>query len=220
MTRPAARRNLENSIRHLGYSYVAGTDEVGRGALAGPVVAAAVVLEPGQMLNGLRDSKLLSARQRERLYAEIIACANWATATVSAADVDLLNVHAASLMAMSQALSGLVPKPDFVLVDGFLLPDLSIPQRAIVGGDRKCSVIAAASVIAKVTRDRLLMDIHNAEPRYGFDRHKGYGTRDHLEALQRYGLTVEHRRSFKPVREIDAGRTRLRMSGTFGRVLD
>ena len=208
MTRPSARRNVENSIRRLGYSHVAGTDEVGRGALAGPVVAAAVVLGPSSMFNGLRDSKLLSARQRERLYAEITASANWATATVSPADVDLLNVHVASLMAMRQALSGLAPKPDFVLVDGFLLPDLAIPQKAIVGGDRKCSVIAAASVIAKVTRDRLLMDIHNAEPRYGFDRHKGYGTRGHLDALQRYGLTIEHRRSFKPVREIDTGRTK------------
>lgn len=206
MARPSARRNIENSIRRLGYKGVAGTDEVGRGALAGPVVAAAVVLGQGQVLHGLRDSKLLSARQRERLYVEITASANWAIATVSAADVDLLNVHAASLLAMRRALAGLEPQPDFVLVDGFPLPELSIPQRAVVGGDRKCSVIAAASVVAKVTRDRLLIAMHSGEPGYGFDRHKGYATRDHLSALQRYGLTNEHRRSFKPIRNYDTGR--------------
>ena len=208
MARPSARRNIENSIRRLGYNDVAGADEVGRGALAGPVVAAAVVLEQGQVLNGLRDSKLLSARQRERLYVEITTFANWATAAVSPTEVDQLNVHVASLLAMRRALACLSPQPDFVLVDGFRLPELSVPQRAIVGGDRKCTVIAAASVVAKVTRDRLLMTMHDGEPRYGFDRHKGYATRNHLSALKRYGLTNDHRRSFKPVRDIDVGRMR------------
>lgn len=195
--RPVARRTVENAIRRLGFGRVAGADEVGRGCLAGPLVAAAVVLDPRRRLHGLRDSKLLSAAQRERLYLTIINSASWAVAEVSAKDVDRLNVHRASLEAMRRAIMGLVPNPDFALVDGFRIPELLIPQRGIVGGDRRCAAIAAASVVAKVTRDRTMVEMHRRDARYGFDRHKGYATRVHLQAIARFGYSNAHRRTFK-----------------------
>lgn len=195
--RPVARRTVENAIRRLGFGRVAGADEVGRGCLAGPLVAAAVVLDPRRRLHGLRDSKLLSAAQRERLYLAIINAASWAVAEVSARDVDRLNVHRASLEAMRRAIMGLVPNPDFALVDGFRIPELLIPQRGIVGGDRRCAAIAAASVVAKVTRDRTMVEMHRRDARYGFDRHKGYATRVHLQAIARFGYSNAHRRTFR-----------------------
>lgn len=195
--RPVARRTVENAIRRLGFGRVAGADEVGRGCLAGPLVAAAVVLDPRQRLHGLRDSKLLSAAQRERLYLAIINSASWAVAEVSARGVDRLNVHRASLEAMRRAIMGLVPNPDFALVDGFRIPELLIPQRGIVGGDRRCAAIAAASVVAKVTRDRTMVEMHRRDARYGFDRHKGYATRVHLQAIARFGYSNAHRRTFR-----------------------
>ena len=196
--RPVARRTVENAIRRLGFERVAGADEVGRGSLAGPVVAAAVVLDPQRRLPGLRDSKLLSAAQREVLYFKIINSASWAVAEVSAKDVDKMNVHRASLEAMRRAIMGLVPKPDFALVDGFCIPELLIPQRGIVGGDRRCSAVAAASVVAKVTRDRTMVELHRRDARYGFDRHKGYATSNHLQAMARFGYSSAHRRTFRP----------------------
>lgn len=198
MARAVARRTVENAVRRLGFGRVAGADEVGRGCLAGPVVAAAVVLDPRRRLSGLRDSKLLSAKQRERLYADIVDSASWAVAQASPKDVDRLNVHRASLDAMRRALMALVPHPDFALVDGFCVPELVIPQRGIVGGDRRCAAIAAASVVAKVTRDRAMVELHRRDPRYGFDRHKGYATQLHLRAVARFGYSDAHRRSFRP----------------------
>ncbi len=197
-TRPAARRTLENALRRRGFVDVAGADEVGRGALAGPVVAAAVVLDPRRHLPGLRDSKLLSALQRERLYVRIIAAARWAVAVASVGDVDRLNVHRASLDALRRAVAGLEPRPAFALVDGFTVPGLEVPQRGVVGGDRRCAAIAAASIVAKVTRDREMVRLHGLDPRYGFDRHKGYATRAHLDAVARFGYSDVHRRSFRP----------------------
>ena len=198
MARAVARRTVENAVRRLGFGRVAGADEVGRGCLAGPVVAAAVVLDPRRRLSGLRDSKLLSAKQRERLYADIVDSASWAVAQASPKDVDRLNVHRASLDAMRRALMALVPHPDFALVDGFYVPELVIPQRGIVGGDCRCAAIAAASVVAKVTRDRAMVELHRRDPRYGFDRHKGYATQVHLRAVARFGYSDAHRRSFRP----------------------
>ena len=197
--RVSARRTIENELRRLGFARIAGVDEVGRGSLAGPVVAAAVVLPPGDRLVGLRDSKLLSAAARDRLYEEILAAGvSWSVGVGDTEAIDRLNIHRASLVAMRAAVTGLAPLPDFALVDAFRIPDLFIPQRGIVGGDRRCAGVAAASIVAKVFRDRLMIKLHRADPRYGFDRHKGYGTADHLTALARYGHSPAHRRSFRP----------------------
>ena len=199
MPPPSARRTLENAIRRLGYDRVAGVDEVGRGCLAGPVVAAAVLLDPERPVRGLRDSKLLSPAARERLYDDIVRCAaGWTLACVEAGEIDRINIHNAALRAMRSAVTRLAPAPDFVLVDGFPLPGLAIPQRAVVKGDRRCAVIAAASIVAKVTRDRQMRRLHQADPRYGFDRHKGYGTAQHLAAIGQFGGSAAHRRSFRP----------------------
>lgn len=198
MARPRATRAIENAVRRWGFCLVAGVDEVGRGCLAGPVLAAAVVLDPGRPVRGLKDSKLLSAAARERLYDDIVRRATaWATALVEPADIDVLNIHRASLKAMREAVATLTPLPDFVLVDGFLIPDLPMAQRAIVGGDRRSAAIAAASIVAKVTRDRLMDELHARDPRYGFDRHKGYATAEHVSAVARFGCSAAHRRSFR-----------------------
>lgn len=201
--RQSARRNLENSLRRDGYNRVAGLDEVGRGCLAGPVCAAAVVLNPKAKLLGLRDSKLLSPKDRERLYIEIVNSSDWSVSEVSAAEIDRLNIHQASLLAMRQAITALQLMPDYVIVDGFRVSDLPCPHRAIVGGDRKCASIAAASIVAKVTRDRLMVRLHQSDDRYGFDRHKGYPTAMHLDALEACGYSELHRRSFRPRKLID-----------------
>ena len=197
--RRGASRSIENGVRRLGYLHVAGVDEVGRGCLAGPVIAGAVVLKAEQYVAGVADSKILTADDRERLYDQIIkAAVAWTVAIVDAAEIDRINIHKASLQAMRQAVMGLVPLPGFVLVDGFRIPDLLIAQRNIVGGDRKSTAIAAASILAKVTRDRLMGELHAQDPRYGFDRHKGYATRDHLDAVERFGYSPVHRRTFRP----------------------
>lgn len=199
MSRPRASRTLENAVRRLGFVHVAGVDEVGRGCLAGPVVAAAVVLREDQYVPGVADSKVLSAEEREALLDPIIAASiAWAVSVVDAAEIDRVNIHRASLMAMRQAVMALIPLPGFVLVDGFRIPDLVIPQRNVIGGDRRSTAIAAASIVAKVTRDRMMATLHAEDPRYGFDRHKGYATREHLDAVGRFGYSAVHRRTFRP----------------------
>lgn len=199
MPRSPARRTLENLIRRLGFVRIAGVDEAGRGCLAGPVVAAVVVLDPARHVRGVRDSKQLSAAGRERLYEQIVgAAAAWGVASAGPDEIDRVNIHQASLRAMRQAVMSLRPLPDFVLVDAFRIPSLLMPQRGIVGGDRRCAAIAAASIIAKVTRDRQMNTLHEQDPRYGFDRHKGYATPDHLAAVGKYGYSSVHRRSFRP----------------------
>jgi ribonuclease HII len=199
VTRPRASRTLENVIRRLGFVHVAGVDEVGRGCLAGPVVAGAVVLDPDRYVPGIADSKVLTADDRERLFDRIVGVAiAWSIATLEPGEIDRLNIHRASLQAMHQAVNALVPLPGFVLVDGFRIPELVMPQRSLAGGDRRCTAIAAASILAKVTRDRVMRELHTQDPRYGFDRHKGYATRDHLDAVARYGYSAVHRRTFRP----------------------
>ena len=199
MPPPTARRTFENALRRRGYGRVAGVDEVGRGCLAGPVVAAAVVLDPERPVRGLRDSKLLTPAARERLYADIVQrAAAWSLGAVEAGEIDRINIHNAALLAMRDALARLAPPPDFVLVDGFALPGLRVPQRALVKGDRRCAAIAAASIVAKVTRDRQMRRLHADDPRFGFDSHKGYATRQHLAAIERHGAAPAHRRSFRP----------------------
>ena len=182
---------------------VAGVDEAGRGALVGNVVAAAVILPATFNLPGLTDSKKLSARQREALFDAITAQAlAWCAAAASPAEIDAMNIHHATLLAMQRAVEGLAISPQSVLVDGKFTPDLAMPARAIVGGDASEACIAAASIIAKVTRDRQMVELEARFPGYGFAAHKGYGTKAHLAALARLGATPEHRRSYAPVRTV------------------
>jgi ribonuclease HII len=192
-------RTLENALRRVGFVHVAGVDEVGRGCLAGPVVAAAVVLHPERHIPGVCDSKTVPAVERERLYDRIVRLAvAWAVAAADPSEIDRINIHQASLQAMQRAVLALAPLPDIVLVDAFRVPGLPMAQRGVPHGDRRCSAIAAASIVAKVTRDREMRELHGRDPRYGFDRHKGYATADHLEAVARFGYSEVHRRSFRP----------------------
>ena len=198
MSRVPATRTLENALRRAGFVHVAGVDEVGRGCLAGPVVAAAVVLHPDRHIPGVCDSKTVPAAERDELYDLIVRDAvAWAVGEADPSEIDLINIHQASLRAMQRAVLQLVPLPDIVLVDAFHIPDLSMPQRGVVHGDRRCSAIAAASIVAKVTRDRQMVELHGRDPRYGFDRHKGYATAEHREAVAKFGYSDVHRRSFR-----------------------
>lgn len=199
MGRVRARRTLENALRRWGFHRVAGCDEVGRGCLAGPVMAGAVILDPARHVPGLSDSKAVGAPERARLYDAITRTAlAWAVVAVPPAEIDAVNIHRASLEAMRRAVLALAPLPDLVLVDAFRIPDLLIAQRGVRKGDRQCAAIAAASIVAKVTRDREMCRCHVEDPRYGYDRHKGYATADHLAALARHGYSPLHRRSFRP----------------------
>ena len=199
MVKKRAMRTLENAMRRWGFHRIAGCDEVGRGCLAGPVVAAAVVLHPDKYIPGICDSKMITAPERERLYSIITRKAlAWSVAAAQPSEIDELNIHRASLQAMRRAVLALAPLPDLVLVDAFRIPELLIAQRGVLHGDRRCSAIAAASIIAKVTRDREMIGHHAEDPRYGYDRHKGYATADHLAAVARYGYSPLHRRSFRP----------------------
>lgn len=196
------RWRFERQQWQAGRVRVAGVDEAGRGPLAGPVVAAAVILPAGFHHNTLTDSKQLTARQRERIFEELTSLPNvsWAVGVVDVEQIDAWNILRATEHAMRIALRQLEPAPDHVLVDGRPLRDCPFPQTAIVGGDGKSFSIAAASVIAKVTRDRLMTSLHAQYPQYNFARHKGYGTAEHLAALRRFGPSPVHRRSFAPVR--------------------
>lgn len=186
---------------------LAGVDEAGRGPLAGPVVAAAVILDARTPIKGLADSKALTAARRERLNDEIRAkalCFSVAMATVE--EIDRLNILQATLLAMQRAVNGLRLKPSKVLVDGNRLPTLPMLAEAIVSGDALVPSISAASILAKVARDHMLLELHAQHPGYGFDRHKGYGTALHLQALKALGPLPEHRRSFAPVARAWAAR--------------
>src|SRR5438132_6346304 len=199
MSKVRAYRTLENALRRMGFVYVAGVDEVGRGCLAGPVVAAAVVLDPDRHIPGICDSKLVPASEREQLYDKIVGAATaWAVAAADPAEIDRINIHQASLRAMQRAVLALAPLPAIVLFDAFRVPDLPMAQRGVLHGDPRCPAIAAASIVAKVTRDRQMLELHGRDPRYGFDRHKGYATADHLDAVARFGYSEAHRRSFRP----------------------
>lgn len=189
---------FEKQLYLQGYELIAGVDEVGRGPLAGPVIAAAVILPRDCKIKNLNDSKKLSPQKREELYLEIKAKAiGIGLGRVGQADIDRLNIWQANLLAMKMAVEALSLEPDFLLIDG---PrhrvKLPIEQKGITGGDGKCASIAAASIIAKVTRDRLMVKYHEKYPEYGFDRHKGYGTRLHFERLAKYGPCPIHRKSF------------------------
>jgi ribonuclease HII len=193
--------HFERRARQSGARFVAGLDEAGRGPLAGPVVAAAVVFESQNFPEGLNDSKKLSPAKRRRLYEIIVDSAHVSVAVASAARIDRMNILRASLWAMDRALAGLPCAPDHALIDGRdLPPGLPCTGEAIIGGDGLSASIAAASIVAKVTRDRLMEAVGLAYPDYGFERHMGYGTARHLDALARHGPCHHHRRSFAPVR--------------------
>jgi len=182
---------------------ICGVDEAGRGPLAGPIFAACVVLDPLRPVEGLADSKLLSAAQREQLATVIRERALcWAGAQASVEEIDTLNILRASLLAMQRAVDKLTLEPAEVLVDGNRCPALRFPARAVVGGDRSVPEISAASILAKTARDAVMVELHRLYPDYGFDRHKGYPTRAHIDALRRCGVSPVHRRSFAPVRAL------------------
>jgi ribonuclease HII len=195
--------NAERALQREGFARVAGVDEAGRGTLAGPVVAAAVIFPPACRLEGLADSKTLRPAVRERLYdliREHAICTGVGVA--DARTVDRENVLGATHLAMRQAIAQLYPPADFLLVDGRGLPAALAPQRAIVGGDGSCASIAAASIVAKVVRDRMMTDLDDRFPGYGFVEHKGYATQQHLSRLRELGPCAEHRTTFAPVRAV------------------
>jgi ribonuclease HII len=178
---------------------IAGVDEAGRGPLAGPVVAAAVVLDPAFIPDGIADSKALDARSRQAVYQAIVATAQVGIGVAGVDRIDTDNILNASLWAMAQAVARLDCRPRLVLIDGNKAPHLECTTRTIVQGDARCLSIAAASIVAKVARDAMMAELARDYPHYGFDRHKGYGTREHHEAIARHGVTPHHRRSFRPV---------------------
>ncbi len=182
---------------------VCGVDEAGRGPLAGPVFAACVILREQDPIDGLADSKALAAQKREKLAVEIRnRAAAWAIASASVEEIDRINILRASLLAMKRALEQLTLEPHEVLVDGLHCPEVRFASRAIVDGDSLVAEISAASILAKTARDAQMRELHSLYPDYGFDRHKGYSTREHLAALQRFGVCPIHRRSFAPVRSL------------------
>lgn len=188
---------IEENLYEKGYNFICGVDEAGRGPLCGPVVAAAVILPKDECIEGVNDSKKISEKKREKLYDEII---NKALAVgIGISDVDVIesvNILNATKLAMKQAINNLGSTPDYVLIDGNQMIDISIPAETVVSGDAKSESIAAASIVAKVTRDRMLREWDKDYPDYGFAKHKGYGTKAHVEAIQKYGLTPIHRPSF------------------------
>ena len=189
--------SIENALHNEGYKLVCGVDEAGRGPLCGPVFAAACILPDGLMIEGLNDSKKLTEKKREKLYdiikEEAIA---YCIASASVEEIDELNILEADLLAMRRAIDGLGVKADFALIDGNIARDFQIPAKAIVKGDATSMSIAAASVLAKVARDRICIDLDREYPEYGIAKHKGYGTKDHMEALRKYGPSPIHRKKF------------------------
>jgi len=182
---------------------IAGVDEAGRGPLAGPVVAAAVILDPLRPIDGLADSKTLSAGKRDSLAVIIKQTAlSWVIAEASVEEIDELNILQATLLAMQRAISGLSTRPDEVLVDGNRLPVLSMPAQAIIKGDSKIAAISAASILAKVARDKLMDEYHRQYPDFAFQLHKGYGTRQHLAEIEKFGFLGVHRKTFNPVKSL------------------
>ncbi len=193
--------HYENRLWQQGLQHVAGVDEAGRGPLAGPVVAAAIMFPPGECLPGVDDSKKLTPRARAELYPLLIErCTSYAISIVNAEEIDRLNIFQATQTAMRQALAELQPLPEHVLVDGRRLQGCDFPQTAIIKGDALSFTIGAASILAKVVRDEIMRYYHRCFPQYGFDQHKGYGTVAHLAALKKLGPCAIHRRSFKPNR--------------------
>lgn len=202
--RICALYQYERQLQRQGNSLVAGIDEAGRGPLAGPVVVAAVILPPECYLPGLNDSKKLSSAQREKLYKEILQVAVAVNrCVVSVETIDDINIYQATVEGMYKVIDGLLPLPQAILIDAVPLPKLKMPYRSIISGDQVSASIAAASIVAKVERDHIMSELDLQYPMYGFSRHKGYGTQEHMDALIKYGPCVHHRRSFAPVRAVE-----------------
>ncbi|MFA6392063.1 MAG: ribonuclease HII [Patescibacteria group bacterium] len=193
----------EEKLKKKGYLKVAGLDEAGRGAWAGPIVAASVILNPRIRVDGLRDSKQLSPTRRKQLYIEIVKNAlNWSVGIVSEKTIDRIGINDANALAMEQAVKKLILRPDYLLVDYFLLDHVGIEHHAITKGDQKVASIAAASIIAKVTRDFIMVEAHKDYPEYNFHAHKGYGTEHHQKKIEKYGICKIHRISFSPMKDL------------------
>jgi ribonuclease HII len=192
----------ERQLKAQGSTKIAGLDEAGRGPLAGPVVAAACMLPDGALLEGLNDSKQVIEAERERLYGQITTLPHclWAVGVATAAEIDQLNILKASFLAMYRALQQLEEEPDVILIDGHLVPSFGIPTIPLVKGDAKSGSIAAASILAKVTRDRMMKELDTLYPQYGFALHKGYATPDHMKAIQEFGPSAIHRKTFEPIK--------------------
>ncbi|MBE6565501.1 MAG: ribonuclease HII [Ruminococcaceae bacterium] len=198
---------LENQLQEEGFSLVCGVDEAGRGPLCGPVFAAACILPDGLVLEGLNDSKKLTPKKRDKLFDLI--CENaiaYSIASASVEEIDELNILEADLLAMRRAIDGLSVKADFALIDGNIARDFQIPARAIIGGDAKSPSIAAASILAKVARDRDCIKLDEEYPQYGIAKHKGYGTKQHMDALRTYGPSPIHRKQFIRFLDKDANK--------------
>lgn len=194
---------LEQALLDSGHLRIAGVDEVGRGPLAGPVVAAAVILNPQDIPEGLNDSKKLTAKRRAALDTALRDRAEFTVAEASVAEIDEINILRASHLAMERAVAALSPAPDYLLIDGNMIPrDLKIPAQAVVKGDARSVSIAAASILAKNWRDQLMVDLAQQHPGYGWETNAGYPSKQHRDALQNLGVTPHHRRSFKPVHNI------------------
>ncbi len=193
----------ENAAREKGYVYLGGVDEAGRGPLAGPVVAACVVAHEPLMIKGLNDSKQVRADVREALYDEIRTCAaGWGIGLASVEEINRLNIYWASVLAMERAIAALTcPPPEYLFTDAVRIKSFPGPQEPLIKGDAICAVVSAASILAKVHRDRLLVELHEADPRYGFNEHKGYGTPMHIEALKQHGPSIHHRSAWWRVRD-------------------
>lgn len=192
---------IESSLKSNGFSLIAGIDEAGRGPLAGPVVASAVILKDHSFISEINDSKLLSPKKREIAFKEIISKSIFGIGIVDSATIDRINIHNASILAMERAVRNLPISPDYLIIDGKIrLSNISIPQDHFIKGDSKSLSIASASIIAKVTRDRIMSIYHSYYPVYGFNKHKGYGTRDHYEALSNVGPSMIHRNSFNLIK--------------------
>jgi len=201
MTKP--NFELEQAALSRGAFRIAGVDEVGRGPLCGPVTAAAVILNPDDIPEGLNDSKKMTAKKRDALYDEILAKADCCIAHATVQEIDEINILRASHLAMTRAIAGLTKAPDHILIDGNMIPNgLTTSAEAVVKGDGRSLSIAAASIIAKVARDRIMGDLAIEFPGYGWEKNAGYGTKQHLEALRALGVTPHHRRSFKPIHNI------------------
>ena len=187
----------EKELRNNGYNYVCGADEAGRGPLAGPVYAAAVILDPNNPIEGLNDSKKLSEKKREKLFDEIIEKSlSWSIASVDEKEIDEINILQAAMLAMKKAIESLDIKADYALIDGNKTPDLSIDSEAVVKGDALCQSISAASILAKVARDRYMVNLDGKYPMYNFKKHKGYPTKDHYIAILKNGIAPCHRKTF------------------------
>jgi ribonuclease HII len=195
-----ATYKVERAASKVGHAPVAGVDEAGRGPWAGPVVAAAVILDPHAIPDGIADSKALNEAQRELLFAAICQTAHVGIGICSAAEIDEINILNATMSAMRSALAHLPLRPALALIDGNRVPNSEIPSRAIIKGDATCLSIAAASIIAKVTRDRMMTELGRRHPGYGFERNKGYGTPEHQRGIANLGVMSEHRKTFKPIR--------------------